>query len=138
MTTALAYLLIASIQSSPAPQWTHVSGEPGSLPRVTQLRGVTIPKRLTCHEAQFEATGLDAITESSFLLIVTVVVDRAGQVRRFRVERQPPIAVDLTSALRQAFVKWRYTVPPELKGEAFRFVVPLQKPRGAAATAACN
>lgn len=105
---------------------------------VAELRGNQVPTRVECREVSFDSTGADEIAESSFVLVVTLEIDRAGLVQRFRVDRHPPIDHDFAAALGVALVDWRYAVPPSAHGDTFRFPVALQKPRGATITRACQ
>ena len=133
-----AYLFALQLVSSTA-AWVAVRDFiPPLEGAATELRGKYIPRRIVCREVQFDSPGTDALVEASFVLVVSVEIDRSGEVQRFRVERQPPVGTDLSGALRVALQSWRYVVPPAVPGETIRFPVALQKARGASATQACD
>lgn len=139
MIGAFAVALSALAQASAAP-WIDVR-QPHTEDRarnVAELRGSRIPSRIACRDVRFTSTGADAITESSFVLVVSLEVDRAGLVQRFRVDRRPAFDHDFAAALRVALTDWRYAVPDAVPGDTFRFPVVLQKPRGATVTRACQ
>jgi len=87
--TLLAVLLLQS--AALTAEWIQITKVQTEFNKVVKIDA----KRLhleKCREAEFASTGLDAIAESSFTTIVAVVVDRSGEVQRFRVVRGPGIA----------------------------------------------
>ena len=122
--------------ANPAETWIHITKDQATQAAVVKLKE---PQRLqleTCREAAFESTGSDFISESQFTLIVLAVVDRAGQIQRFRIAMGPPAPVDLAKPIQRALEAWRYKVPTS--GEAFEIAIVLRKAMGAAQTSACS
>ncbi len=135
--TLLALLLLQS--PAVAADWIQITKDQTEFNKVAKIDA----KRLhleKCREAEFASTGLDAITESSFTTVVAVVVDRSGEVQRFRVTRGPEFAgLNLSEPIRLALTDWRYRAArPSLAGPAFEIAVVFPKPLGASKTTACR
>jgi hypothetical protein len=94
---------------------------------------------IACAEAVYTDSGLDAVTESQWTLVLAVVIDPEGAVERFRIIRQPQIGTDLLGPTKQALRQWRYR-PVMVEGEArpICLTLALPKPRGSMASAACG
>jgi hypothetical protein len=101
------------------------------LPRAVEL--------IACAEAVYTESGLDAVTESQWTLVLAVVIDPEGAVERFRIIHQPRIGTDLLGPTKQALRQWRYR-PVMVEGEAHPIclTLALPKPRGSMGSAACG
>jgi hypothetical protein len=136
----LTLFAVLLLQSAALPaEWIQIARNQTEFNKVVNIDA----KRLRlqkCREAEFASTGLDAITESSFTTVVAVVVDRSGEVERFRVVRGPEIAgLKLSEPIRLALTDWRYRAAgASLAGPAFEIAVVFPKPLGASKTTACR
>jgi hypothetical protein len=123
-----------------AADWIRITPVQADTSAVVKLERSRHPTLVTCREASFTSTGLDVVTESQFTLVLTAVVDRSGQVQRFRVDHKPPLPIDFfATALRDALKDWRYSrLEREQPGEAFETTFTLFKPLGSARTSGCE
>ena len=94
---------------------------------------------LACSEAVFTDSGLDAVTESQWTLVLKAVIDAEGKVERFKIIHKPPIGTDLLEPTKQALRQWRYR-PVVLEGKArpICLTLALPKPLGSKDSAACK
>ncbi len=105
----------------------------------TAAEGRNRPKLIECTEAVFTESGLDVVTESQWILVLGVVVNRKGLAERFKVLRRPLMNIDLEGPLTQALKGWRYH-PVAENGEAVAVcdIVVIKKPLGYRSSSNCG
>ena len=132
--------LFLSMQlANPWAGWIHITKDqsPGGRWETQGTQGLRVD---TCQEAAFESTGMDFISESQFEVIVLAVVNRTGEIQRFRITDGPPTPtnVDLAKPIQRALAAWRIRLPEVRRsGETFEFAIVLPKALGAMQTSAC-
>jgi Gram-negative bacterial TonB protein C-terminal len=120
------WMIISEKQSSPD---LIIAAE--DLPRTME--------RIACAEFVYTDSGLDAVTESQWTLVLAVVIDPEGAVERFRIIRQPRMGTDLLEPTKKALKQWRYR-PAIVEGEArpVCLTLALPKPLGSRASTVCG
>ena len=97
------------------------------------------PRQLECREAVFPTSGMDAVTESQWGVVVEIVVASDGLVERFRILRPSILSIDTVNPVAKALRYWRYE-SCEVGGvlKPFRMYASLWKPHGAGVTSYCS